>query len=126
MEGPAAERTDPRHPEGVTLSGVAALRRQFADRESAQAFLEWADHPVTKLVRRALSDMAMNGPAGAGSCESFAVQYGVTLGLGVAAQMLEDASLVVSGMFGSGRRAVSASDLNTPFSVSASEALDRM
>lgn len=127
MASPLAQRVDPVHPGGgIAVSGVAELRRSFPNPESAKAYSEWANHPITKLVRSALMDMALNGRPLDPDPGSPAVQYGVTLGLGAAAQMLEDASLVIPGMFAPPTPAVNPSDMPATFSVSPQDALDNL
>lgn len=121
------QRTSPVHPgEGFVPSGVAELRRQFPSPESAKTYAQWTDHPVTKLVRKALADMALNGIPSGSEPESIAVQYGITLGLGAAAQMLEDAALVIPGMYRSSEEHVNPADMRETFAVSPQEALDNL
>lgn len=126
MGNPVAERNEPKHPGGgYSTPGVAGLREQFPNPESAKAYKEWADHPVTKLVRKALVDMALNGVPGKADNDSLAVQYGISLGLGVAAQMLEDAALVVPGMYRPVAVVTDPANLK-PFSIGPHEALDQL
>jgi len=127
MASPLDQRTNPEHPGGgYAASGVAELRRMFPSLASAKAYKEWAEHPITKLVRAALMDMAINGLPLRQDADAIAVQHGLTLGLGAAAQMLEDAALVIPGMFGARNASVNPSALSETFSVDPHAALDNM
>lgn len=128
MATPVLDRLSGARAGGRRASGLAALRAQFNAAESEKAFAEWAKHPVTALVRRALNDMALNGPVALATPESYAVQHGMTVGLGLAAQMLEDPSTVFPDMFSGAPQsgAVSVSEVPEAFRTNPHEALDSM
>lgn len=86
------------HPDGVLSSGVAELVRKMTGSQAVSAFKDWAANPITVLFRNALRDMALNGPPVAESSE-IAVQYGMSLGLGLAAQLVDDPSVVFQQVF---------------------------
>ena len=128
MSTPVIDRVSAVQAGGCRASGLPALRAQFNSADSEKSYDEWAKHPVTGLVRKALYDMAINGPASMQSSESYAVQYGMTLGLGLAAQLLDDPSVVFPDIF-SGKPAtvqVEASDMVETFHTDPYEALDKM
>lgn len=89
----------------VVESPVGRFHRQFATKRSAEAFHEWSEHPTTKLVADVLREYALNQPgpgnipAGDLTREYVSVQYGITLGLSMAAQFLSDPSSVCAGVF---------------------------
>ena len=71
--------------------------------------------------------MALNGPVTLSTSDSYAVQHGMTVGLGLAAQMLEDPSTVFPDMFSGTRSdAVRVSEVPEAFRTSPYEALDSM
>lgn len=98
MASPARERVIAAGvPRGtMSQSGVSRLLQAFAPKESAKSFQEWASHPTTEIIRTALRDLALNGGTGASDP---LVAYGVTCGLSLAAQLLEDPSVVYPGLF---------------------------
>lgn len=79
--------------------GVAEFRRKYAADSMAQAYADFANTPVTRSVRAVLKDLALHPPAVVGDGASVAVQHGLTLGLGLAAQLLEDPTLVFPELF---------------------------
>lgn len=89
----------------VVDSPVGRFRRQFATRQSASTFHEWAGNPTTRMVADVLREYALNQPGpgdvppGELSREFVSVQYGITLGLSMAAQLLTDPSAVCPGIF---------------------------
>lgn len=84
----------------LRVTGVADLRRTLGSAETARSYADWAGNAFTKLVRRALRDLALNGfdPAP----KDAAIAYGMTLGLQLAAQLMEDPSAVYPDVFSRG------------------------
>ena len=101
-------------------TGVAALRRTLCASDAARPFAEWAKVPITGLVRRAVRDLALNGfnP----SPKDPAVAYGMTLGLQLAAQLMEDPSAVYPDVFSQGGTdGVSLSEIEQTFDTAPDE-----
>lgn len=98
---PIQERVERvRDTEGVFVTpGLTRLQQRLSNQDSVGLFQTWADDPTTKLVAEALKDMALNGTPMMPHSDTL-VQYGVTVGLSLAVQMMEDPSLVVPGLFG--------------------------
>lgn len=107
----------------LSTSGVVRFRQLFSTEQSAAQYNDWANNPIGRTVVAALRDMALNGPASK-DAESLAVQYGITLGLGMAANLITDPSSVYPEMFANPVQQAlpSAAD----FSVSPYEALDQI
>lgn len=84
----------------LRVTGVTELRRTLGSAETARPFAEWAGNSFTKLVRRALRDLALNGFDA--SPKDTSVAYGMTLGLQLAAQLMEDPSAVYHDVFSKG------------------------
>lgn len=82
----------------VAKGGVAALREMLLPVEAAHEYHRWSDDCTTALVREALRDMALNGPVSV-ETQDASVQYGVTIGLNLAVQLLTDPSLVYPELF---------------------------
>lgn len=83
----------------LASSAVRRLRDQLKDEKSAAQFNDWARSVHGRLVAAALRDLALHGPANV-DAESVAVQYGVTLGLSLAASIITDPSTVFPDLFG--------------------------
>ena len=100
MTTPGAIRVPMSGHEGLAApaSGVLALRRHLSRAEMLDTFRKWADDPMTKLVLSAVRDLAVNGPLSFDVKET-AVQYGVTSGLNLAAQLMDDPSVVFPELF---------------------------
>ena len=100
MTTPGAIRVPVSGHEGLAApaSGVLALRRHLSRAETLDTFRKWADDPMTKLVLSAVRDLAVNGPLSLDVKET-AVQYGVTSGLNLAAQLMDDPSVVFPELF---------------------------
>ena len=100
MTTPGAIRVPTSGHEGLATpaSGVLALRRTLSRAEMLDAFRKWAEDPMTKLVLSAVRDLATNGPLSFDVKET-AVQYGVTSGLNLAAQLMDDPSVVYPELF---------------------------
>lgn len=97
MTSPLAQRTAARSGY-VADGGVAALREMLLPVAAAAEFADWSKERMTSLVRGALRDMALNGPVSV-DVHDAAVQYGVTVGLNLAVQLLTDPSLVYPELF---------------------------
>ena len=100
MTTPGAIRVPMSGHEGLAApaSGVLALRRHLSRAEMLDTFRKWADDPMTKLVLSAVRDLAVNGPLSL-DVKEMAVQYGVTAGLNLAAQLMDDPSVVFPELF---------------------------
>ena len=93
MTTPGAIRVPMSGHEGLAApaSGVLALRRHLSRAEMLDTFRKWADDPAVR-------DLAVNGPLSLDVKET-AVQYGVTSGLNLAAQLMDDPSVVFPELF---------------------------
>lgn len=99
MTTPAVARVAAGQVDGyVATGGVSALRRMMLPVAAASEFRQWADQRTTVLVRDALRDLALNGPVHVAAPDA-AVQYGVTVGLNLALQLMTDPSLVYPELF---------------------------
>ena len=100
MTTPGAIRVPMSGHEGLAApaSGVLALRRHLSRAEMLDTFRKWADDPMTKLVLSAVRDLAVSGPLSL-DVKEVAVQYGVTSGLNLAAQLMDDPSVVFPELF---------------------------
>lgn len=79
--------------------GIADLRRFYAPRAMASVHYDWRTLPVTVKMIRALRDLALSHPPVLAPVDN-SVQYGITVGLSMAADLLDDPSLVLRGLFG--------------------------
>lgn len=102
--------------------GVAAFRRKYASAEAVAPFVDFATNPVTVSVRAMLKDLALHPARVAGDDASVAVQHGMTLGLSLAAQLLEDPSAVMPDLFSTGAK----EDVKPPYETSADEYIDQI
>lgn len=103
MLGPAASRLAAVGPGGrMSASGVRHLLDTLARPGMDSVYDTWRNQPFTKMVASAVMDMILSQPSGPDmSVESCAVQYGVTQGLTLAYQMMNDPSTVFPDAFGS-------------------------
>lgn len=81
------------------IGGVEDLRRFYRPAAMAAAHYDWRTLPVSVKMIRALRDLALSLPHTAAPADT-AVQYGMTLGLTLAANLLDDPALVLRGLFG--------------------------
>ena len=88
-----------RHRGAFGLGGVDALREFYSPAAMASAHYEWRTLPITMKMLRALRDLAMSCPPVV-SPNDASVQYGISMGLSMAANLLDDPALVVKGLFG--------------------------
>lgn len=105
----------------LNSSGVPRLRSLFSTEDSAAQYNDWANGPIGRVVVAALRDMALNGPATIDT-NDVAVQYGITLGLSLAANLVTDPSSVYPEMFARVETVPLPND--NDFTVSPHEALD--
>lgn len=100
MTTPAAVRVPGAGHEGLATpaSGVVALRRALSAQGSLDSFRRWANDPMTRLVLSAIRDLSVFGPPGVDE-SGIAVQYGMTAGLNLAAQLIDDPSVVYPELF---------------------------
>lgn len=83
------------------VGGLADFRNYYATEQSAAVYHTWRERPETVKAVRALRDLATSHPSVTGlSTADVAVQYGITLGLSLAANLIDDPALVVRGLFG--------------------------
>ena len=81
-------------------SAVGRLLRRFADAKSADTFASWRMLPETQLFIDALRECATNPRVTHQESDSYEVEFGVTSGFQIAAQILDDPSLVFEDLFG--------------------------
>lgn len=112
MENPVAARLAAQSAGGLLgPSGVARFRSLYSGQDKAPLFDEWASLTGTKLLRDALRDMAIHAPFATGESDNYLVQYGIGLGLGLAARLMEDPSSVFPEMFTSAETRAASSPL---------------
>lgn len=100
MANPAAARVASSGRVGAFgVGGVEDLRRFYAPAPMASAHYDWRTLPVTVKMIRALRDLALSHPPVAAPADN-AVQHGITIGLSLAADLLDDPALVLGGLFG--------------------------
>lgn len=103
-------------------SGVEALRTTLRSAETAKPFAQWANEQFTRLVRRAIRDLALHGTVPSPSDP--AIAYGISCGLQLAARLMEDPSAVFSDVFSSGNgvsKTVSLDQIRETFAVAPDE-----
>lgn len=93
-----AENTPGGH---IVPSGVEDFKRCIAGPEASAAFYKWRSDYFAKKMYLALQDLIVHQPRDISS-DNLLVQYGVTQGLTIAAQMLADPSVLWPGVFGEG------------------------
>lgn len=86
-------------PGHLVRGGLDHLREVLATPDGVNSFDIWRGQGMTKMFVSVLRSLAISAPP-AVSAESVPVQYGMTLGLSLAAQIIEDPSTVVPGVFG--------------------------
>ena len=101
MSEPVDERVAAQsNAQGVLATpGVMRFRRLYAGQDKAELFQGWASLTGTKLLRDALRDMALHAPPALSGRDEYLVQYGMSLGLNLAAQLAEDPSSVFPELF---------------------------
>ena len=116
---PVRDRVSVQAPEGVIRSsGVPAFRKRYSDPSSAEPFFVWSNQMETKLAADALRDLSLNGPLGMQNPPQDAlIQYGMSLGLALAAQLLSDPTLVFPELF-RGRPAAMPESVDADYSAS--------
>lgn len=83
------------------IGGLEDFRRFFAPQPMVTAHYDWRTLPITVKTIRALRDLATSHPAMPSlTTQDVAVQYGITLGLSMAADLMDDPALIVPGLFG--------------------------
>lgn len=79
---------------GARKPPLRRLADVVADASSLDEYFEWADRPFGRLMVASLRDLALWGsPAAEGA--DVAVQHGMSLGLALAARLLEDPTSVM-------------------------------
>lgn len=114
---PTDQRLAAQAPDGVIAqSGVSAFRRRYLDPSTAEKFFGWTNLAETKLAKDVLRDLALHGPVGmANPPQDTLVQYGMTLGLQLALQILDDPSLVFPEVFRGQTKAAQTEELTATF-----------
>lgn len=105
--------------DGAKAPPLRRLRDVVRSESSLAEYLDWSASPFGRLAVGALRDLALWGPV-AVQATDVAVQYGVSIGLSLAARLLEDPSAVMPPE----REERKLPDMN--FAVSPSDALDSM
>ena len=105
--------------DGTRVPPLRRLRDVVRSGESLAEYLDWSGSPFGRLAVGALRDLALWGPVPTQSAD-VAVQHGVSIGLSLAARLLEDPSAVMPPE----RRQEPLPEMD--FSVSVSDALDTM
>lgn len=90
----------------------------------AAEYTEWSSTRFGRLVVSALRHLALHGPTHYASIDSVPVQYGLSLGLSLAADILTDPSSVFPGVFL--QKPISVADAFSPaYSTSPDELIDQ-
>lgn len=85
------------------VSGLQRLKDTLGRPNMASVFETWRSQPFTQIIASAVMDLILNQPSSPGmTVDSCAVQYGVTQGLTLAYQLMQDPSVVVPGVFSHG------------------------
>ena len=105
--------------DGAKAPPLRRLQAVVRDEKALAEFLDWSGSPFGRLAVGALRDLALWGPVSTEESD-VAVQYGVTVGLSLAARLLEDPSAVMPQE----RQPAPAPSMD--FQVSANDALDAM
>lgn len=104
---------------GTKAPPLRRLQDVVRSQESLAEYLDWSSSPFGALAVGALRDLALWGPPSAVGSD-VAVQHGITLGLSLAARLLEDPSAVI------GTPAPRERPPEMDFGTSAADALDAM
>ena len=80
-------------------SALREMQMNFLSKESRDVFHEWRTHPLTVLMVDALREIALEPPAAYIDTDSIPVQFGVSSGLGLAAAVLDDPSVLYPHLF---------------------------
>lgn len=122
-------RTAEAYPSGhIVPSGVAEFKRCLAGTDATTAFYDWRSSPFARKLYLAMQDLILHQPVEA-RAEDNLVQYGITQGLSLAAQLLMDPSIVWPGVFGKGTPGYTPREAPEPpmtFATPASAALDEL
>jgi hypothetical protein len=81
-------------------SAVERLINRFKGADSADAFATWRMNPDTQLFIDALRECAIQPSIVNQETDSYEVQYGLTSGLQLSAMILDDPSMIFTGLFG--------------------------
>jgi hypothetical protein len=105
--------------EGVTPPPLRRLQDVVSEDRALSEYLDWSKQPFGQLIVGALRDLALWGPPATLGSET-AVQHGVTIGLALAARLIEDPSAVIH------RRIQQQSAPPQSFATSVDDALDSL
>ena len=96
MNKPVADRLRSL-PSGGTFieSPVTRMRRRLADPNSLESFMTWSVSPNSMLITSVLQELALNTPViPQGATDNALIQYGLSQGLSLAAQLISDPASV--------------------------------
>lgn len=80
--------------EGVTPPPLRRLQDVVSEDRALSEYLDWSKQPFGQLIVGALRDLALWGPPATLDTDT-SVQYGVSVGLALAARLIEDPSAVI-------------------------------
>lgn len=96
MNKPVADRLRSL-PSGGTFveSSVTQMRRRLADPNTLESFMTWSVSPNSMLITNVLRELALNSPViPHGATDDALIQYGLSQGLSLAAQLISDPASV--------------------------------
>lgn len=80
-------------------SALRELQENFLSKESRDVFHEWRTHHLTQLMVDVMRELALGPPAAYVDTDSISAQYGVSSGLGLAAAVFDDPSVLFPHLF---------------------------
>ena len=99
MASPAKERVN-LNADPASAPGLALMREYLsAGPANEQAYLEWKQHPITRLVVKAIMDLKDNPTTNDFDVNHILVQYGVSEGLSLAFDLMTYPQRVMPGVF---------------------------
>ena len=97
---PAQQRLDlSRRRRPCVGSALVELQRRFQTPLSRGVFNEWRNNDNTILMLEALRELSQTPPPGYLDTDSIPVQYGVSSGLSLAANFIDDPSVLFAHLF---------------------------
>ena len=97
---PAQQRIDAARRRRPCLgSAMVELQRRFQDPISRGAFNEWRYNDNTMLMLEALRELSQTPPPAYLDTDSIPVQYGVSSGLSLAVNFIDDPSVLLPALF---------------------------
>jgi hypothetical protein len=98
-------------------SALDELRLRFSTMESRGTFVEWRQNPTTVLLLDVLREMGVVPPAMYLEHDDIALQYGVSSGLALASQVLDDPTTLFPELFSAAPGSVAPAKPDTPYPV---------